>query len=110
MKKLNIMKGDEVYVRAGKDKGKTGKVLSVNPRAGKIEVEGVNLAKKHKKPRRQGASGEVVDIPMPMHHSNLRLVCPHCKEPIRSTRRIVEGSKKRQRSCPKCEKFIERPK
>ena len=110
MKKLGIMKNDEVYVLTGKDKGKTGKVLSVDPRAEKIMVEGINIAKKHQKPRRKGASGEVVDIPMPIHRSNLKLVCPHCKEPVRAKRRFVEGSKKRQRSCPECEKFIEKPK
>jgi large subunit ribosomal protein L24 len=110
VKKLNIMKDDEVYVLAGKDRGRTGKVLSVDPRADKATVEGINLAKKHQKPRRQGASGEVIDIPMPMHISNLRLICPHCKEPIRPDRKIVSGSKRRQRSCPLCEKYIERPK
>jgi large subunit ribosomal protein L24 len=53
VKKLNIMKDDEVYVLAGKDRGRTGKVLSVDPRADKATVEGINLAKKHQKPRRQ---------------------------------------------------------
>jgi large subunit ribosomal protein L24 len=110
MKKLNIMKNDEVYVLTGKDKGRSGKVLEVNPRAGRVMVEGINLAKKHQKPRRRGASGEVVDIPMPIHYSNLRLICPHCKEPVKPKRAPVEGSKKRQRFCPECKKYIERPK
>jgi len=110
MKNLDIMKNDEVYVLAGKDKGKTGKVMSVDPRAFKVTVEGVNLAKKHQKPRRRGASGEVVDIPMPIHYSNLRLLCPHCKAPVRPRRQLVEGSTRRQRSCPSCKKYIEKPK
>ena len=110
MKKLNIMKNDEVYVLTGKDKGKTGKVLSVDPRAEKITVEGINLAKKHQKPRRRGASGEVVDIPMPIHQSNLRIICPHCKEPVRPKRREVPDSKKRIRACPRCKKYIEKSK
>jgi large subunit ribosomal protein L24 len=110
MRKQNIMKNDEVYVLSGKDKGRTGKVLSADPGAQKVTVEGINLAKKHQKPRRQGASGEVIDVPMPIHVSNLRLICPHCKEPIKPKRKLVSGSKKRQRSCPECDKYIERPK
>ncbi len=110
LKKLNIMKNDEVSILAGKDKGKTGKVLSVNPRSERVTVEGINLAKKHQKPRRQGASGEVIDIPMPIHYSNLRLVCPHCSKAVRPARKIVSGSKKRVRACPECEKYIEKPK
>lgn len=108
MKKLQIMKSDEVYVLTGKDKGKTGKVLSVDPRAGKITVEGINLAKKHQKPRRRGASGEVVEIPMPIQYSNLRLICPHCKEPTKPKRVELPDSKKRSRACSKCKKFIEK--
>ncbi len=110
MKKLNIMKNDEVYVLTGKDKGKTGKVMSVNPRAGKVTVEGINLAKKHQKPRRRGASGEVVDIPMPMDYSNLQLICPHCKVPVRVNKVLLQDSKKRVRACTRCEKYIEKPK
>ena len=110
MRNLNIMKNDEVYVLAGKDKGKSGKVLSVDPRDCKVTVEGINLAKKHQKPKRRGASGEVVDIPMPIHYSNIRLICPHCKTVIRPKRRLVEGSTRRQRSCPSCNKFIEKVK
>ena len=110
LKKFNIMKNDEVFILTGKDSGKTGKVLSVDPKAEKVMVEGLNLAKKHQKPRRQGASGEVIEIPMPIHYSNLRLVCPHCKEAVRPDRKEIQGSKKRQRACPKCGKYIERPK
>ena len=109
-KKMNIMKNDEVLVLTGKDRGKTGKVLSVNPSAERVMVEGINLAKKHQKPRRQGASGEVIDIPMPIHYSNLKLICPSCKNAIRPSRKQVPDSKKRQRYCPECDKFIERPK
>jgi large subunit ribosomal protein L24 len=108
--RMNVMKNDEIMVTTGKDKGKTGKVLSVDPRNMRVTVEGINLAKKHQKPRRQGASGEVVDIPVPIHYSNLRLVCPHCSVAIRPKRKIVEGSTRRQRFCPNCSKYIEKPK
>ena len=108
--RLNIAKNDEVLVLVGMDKGKTGKVMEVQPNNEKVVIEGINLAKKHQKPRRQGASGEVVDIPMPIHYSNLKLVCPHCKEPIKPERKQIPDSKKRQRFCPKCEKFIEKQK
>jgi large subunit ribosomal protein L24 len=110
IKKLNIMKNDEVTVLTGKDKGKTGKVLSIDPRKERVTVEGINLAKKHQKPRRQGASGEVIDIPMPIHYSNLRLICPHCSQTVKPKRKEVPASTKRQRACPACDKYIEKPK
>ena len=108
--KMNVMKKDEIKVITGKDKGKSGKVLSVDPRTNKVTVEGINLAKKHQKPRRRGASGEVVDIPAPIQYSNIQLVCPHCSVPVRPKRKLIEGSTKRQRFCPNCSKYIEKPK
>ena len=63
---MNIKKGDIVTMRAGDDKGKTAKVIRAFPREGKVLVEGVNVVKKHQKPRQQGKKGEVVDVPMPV--------------------------------------------
>ncbi|MDP3880651.1 MAG: 50S ribosomal protein L24 [bacterium] len=68
-----LKKGATVKVIAGKDKGKTGKVLRVNKAANKVLVDGINLYKKHRKPRKQGQKGEIITIPRPMDISNLRL-------------------------------------
>ena len=66
---MNIKKGDTVKILSGDDKGKTGKVLRAFPATGKILVEGVNVMKKHERPRSQGAKGQVVDRPMPINVS-----------------------------------------
>jgi large subunit ribosomal protein L24 len=74
MPKLHIKSGDEVKILAGKDKGKTGKVLQVFPRLGRVAVEGVNQMKRHLKPRAAGQAGQAVSFSMPIHASNVALV------------------------------------
>lgn len=74
MTKLHIKTGDIVKVMAGKDKGKTGKVLQAFPRLNRVVVEGVNLSKRHLRTRRQGEKGQVVEFSMPIHASNVELV------------------------------------
>ena len=68
-----IKKGDTVIVIAGKDKGKTGEVLSVSPKDKKVVVAGINMAKKHKKPT-MNTPGQIVNIEQPIHVSNVSLV------------------------------------
>ncbi len=68
---MNIKKGDNVIVLAGKDKGKSGKVLKYIPETNRVLVEGVNILKKHIKPKRSGEKGQVVNHPMPIHRSNV---------------------------------------
>ena len=76
MKKLHIKKGDTVYVNAGNDKGKTGKVLSVIPAEDRAVVEGVNMVKKHTKPNANQPQGGIVEQEAPIHISNLNLIDP----------------------------------
>lgn len=66
---MHIKKGDTVKILSGDDKGKTSKVLRVFPREGKVLVEGVNMMKRHERPRQQGKKGQVVDKAMPIHAS-----------------------------------------
>lgn len=68
-----IKKGDTIIVITGKDKGKTGKVLSVDPKNQKVVVDGINVAKKHKKPT-MNTPGQIVNIEQPIHVSNVSLV------------------------------------
>ena len=69
---MKIKKGDKVRVIAGKDKGKIGVVLKALPKLSKVVVEGVNISKKHQKPTRSGSKGQIVEIAMPIHVSNVK--------------------------------------
>ncbi|PIR88706.1 MAG: 50S ribosomal protein L24 [Candidatus Harrisonbacteria bacterium CG10_big_fil_rev_8_21_14_0_10_44_23] len=68
---MKFKKGDTIRVIAGKDRGKTGKVLRINKESEKVLVEGINQYKKNKRPKKQGEKGEIVTIPMPIHQSNI---------------------------------------
>ena len=105
MKTLNIKKGDKVVVLSGKEKGKEGKVLTTNPKAGKVIIEGVNMVQKHQKPRRQGEEGGIIKVEAPMYACKVMRVCPKCGKPTRTAHQILaDGSKARQ--CKKCGETI----
>ncbi|MFZ6014885.1 MAG: 50S ribosomal protein L24 [Patescibacteria group bacterium] len=74
MFKVRIKKGDNVAVIAGKDKGKTGKVMQVLPAMDRVVVEGINKCKRHLRPRNRGDKGQVVEFFMPIHISNVMLI------------------------------------
>ena len=69
---MKIKKGDKVTVIAGKDKGKSGVVVRAMPKLQKVVVEGVNIAKKHQKPVKSGSKGQIVEVAMPIHISNVK--------------------------------------
>lgn len=71
---MKIRKGDRVQVLTGKHRGKEGEVISVDPKAGKVVVEGVNVAKRHQKPTRAMQQGGIIDKAMPIDASNVALV------------------------------------
>ena len=93
MKKIHIKKGDTVYVNAGNDKGKTGKVLSVIPSKDRAIVEGVNMVKKHTKPNSKQPQGGIVEQEAGIHISNLQLIDPKSGKPTRVGYRM-DGDKK----------------
>ena len=97
---MNIRKDDKVVVISGKDKGKEGKVLVANPKAGKVIVEGVSVATKHQKPRKQGEEGGIIKVETPIYAAKVQLVCPKCGKPTRVGHKIVDG--KKSRVCKKC--------
>ena len=88
-----IKKGDTVYVNAGNDKGKTGKVLSVDPAKDRAIVEGVNMVSKHTKPNAKQPQGGILKQEAPIHMSNLNLIDPKSGKPTRVGFK-VEGDKK----------------
>jgi large subunit ribosomal protein L24 len=94
--RLSITKGDTVRVMRGEDKGKEGKVLRVHPKTGRITIEGVNIVKRHRKARRAEEQSGIIDMPAPVHHSNVMLLDPKSGRPTRIRRRIDEdGTKER---------------
>lgn len=100
---MKIKKDDQVKIMVGKDQGKTGKVLRVLPKEGRVMVEGVNVYKRHV--RRMGnQEGQILDIAKPLRISNVALVCPSCKATTRVGFKI-EGDKK-ARICKKCQQII----
>ena len=95
MKKIHIKKGDTVYVNAGNDKGKTGKVLSVIPSKDRAIVEGVNMVKKHTKPNSKQPQGGIVEQEAGIHISNLQLIDPKSGKPTRVGYKMVDDKKVR---------------
>jgi large subunit ribosomal protein L24 len=92
---LRVTKGDTVRVMRGDDKGKEGKVLRVFPKTGRITVDGINIVTKHKKARRAEEQSEKLQMPAPIHHSNVMLLDAK-GNPTRTKIRIDEdGTKER---------------
>jgi large subunit ribosomal protein L24 len=98
--KLRIRKGDRVQVRSGKDRGKQGVVMRVLPKEGKVIVDGVNVAKRHTRPRRATMQGGIIDKDMPISVSAVSIVCPQ-DGPTRIGIRLDEQGRK-VRVCRKC--------
>ena len=98
--KMNVKKGDTVQVITGKDKGQTGKVISVMPKEGKVVVEKVNMVSRHVKARKQGDESGTIQKEAPLYASKVMLFCPKCNRGVRSGRK-VEGDKK-VRVCKRC--------
>ena len=101
MNKLSIKSGDTVVVLSGKDKGKQGKVMSVDPKAGKVIVEKVNMVSRHTKPRQQGQQGGILQKEAPIYACKVQHVCPKCSKPTRPAHKLLADGKK-VRVCKKC--------
>jgi len=104
---MHIKTNDTVVVLSGKreDKGKQGKVMHVDPESRKVLVEGVNVAKRHTKPRKQGEAGGIISKETPIYASKVMRVCPKCNKPTRSAHRFNKDGKK-VRVCKKCDAEI----
>lgn len=92
---MKIHKGDKVQVIAGKDKGKTGKVLRALPATFQVIVEGVHVRKKHQRAQKKGQKGQVIDKTHPIHVSNVMLIDPKTDKPTRVKVKMKEGKKVR---------------
>jgi len=98
---MHIKTNDTVIVLAGRDKGKQGKVMSVDPKGEKAIVQGVNVAKRHKKPRKEGEPGGIISQETPIYVSKVMRVCPKCNKPTRPAH-IFDDDGNKARVCKKC--------
>jgi len=101
MEKMSIKKDDTVVVLSGKDKGKRGKILSVQPKDRKVIVEKVNIVSRHTKPRKQGEQGGILKKEAALYASKVMRVCPKCDKPTRPACKTLADGKK-IRVCKKC--------
>lgn len=97
---LHIKKGDNVVVIAGKDKNKTGNIISANPTDNTVVVAGVNMISKHQKPRKAGEKGGIVKREGKIDASNVQIICPVCNKATRVAHKL-DGDNK-LRVCKKC--------
>ena len=109
---LHVKSGDTVLVLTGKDKNKTGKVISASPKDNTVIVEGVNIITKHRKPRNQQDKGGIEKIAGNIHVSNVQIICPACGKATRIAH-VVDENGVKNRVCKKCNakidsKFVKR--
>ena len=101
---MKLKKGDTILVISGKDRGKKGKIIEVLPKEGRIAVEGVNLVKKHVRPKKSGEKGKIVSLSTLFPASRVKIICSKCGQPARIGYKI-EGERK-YRFCKKCDQEI----
>jgi large subunit ribosomal protein L24 len=99
--KSRIRKNDTVMVVAGRDRGKTGKVLRVIPEAGRVVVERLNVVKRHSKPRGAASPGGIVEKEAPLDLSNVMIFCDRCNAPVRAGIKLAADGAK-ARTCRRC--------
>ncbi|MFC1727537.1 50S ribosomal protein L24 [Patescibacteria group bacterium] len=100
-----IKKGDQVLVTVGKDRGRKGKVEKIFPKTDRVLIPGVNVYKRHTKPRGEKQPGGIVEVVKPLPISNVALVCSKCSRPTRVGYRVDKQNKK-HRICRKCQTLI----
>ena len=94
--RIPVSKGDTVRVMRGEEAGKEGKIIRVYPKTGRVTIEGINIVKRHRKARRAEEQSQIMEMPAPMHHSNVMLLDPKSGAPTRVRRRIDDdGTKER---------------
>jgi large subunit ribosomal protein L24 len=102
---MKLKKGDRVRVISGKDVGKEGEITRVYPEAERVIVDGVNIAKRHQRAQGQTMQGGIIDKDMPLHISNVAIICSGCDQPTRVGHRFDADGKK-FRICRKCGKDV----
>jgi large subunit ribosomal protein L24 len=106
-KNLHVRKNDMVMIIAGKEKGKSGKVLHVFPSKGRLTVENLNMVKRHKRATRAGAESGIIEKEAAIDASNVMLLCGACNKPVRTGTRLLEDGSK-ARYCKKCNEIVDK--
>ena len=101
---MKIKKGDIVLITSGKDRGRTGKIIKSLPKELRVLVEGINLKKKHVRPKREGEKGQVVEVPAALNISNIKIICPKCGKAARVGYKVDKDRK--FRVCKKCKQVL----
>ena len=104
--KCSVKKNDQVTVIAGKEKGKTGKVLKVFPQKESVLIEKVNFVKRHTRPSSQHRQGGIIEKESPIHLSKVMVICAKCNAPVKTGTKLLEDGK-RVRFCKKCSEVID---
>ena len=107
VEKAKIKKGDTVMVIAGRERGKTGKVLSLQLAEGQVVVEKLNIIKRHTKPSQKTRQGGILEREAPLALSNVMFYCANCQKPVRVGIRLLEDGR-RVRTCKKCKDIVEK--
>lgn len=102
---MKIKANDKVKIVAGKDRGKEGKVIQVFTDSDRVVVEGLNIMKKHLRPRKRGDKGQIIELSAPLSVASVMLLCPKCAKVTRVGYR-QDGDKKK-RTCRKCKEIID---
>lgn len=106
--KFRIRKGDTVTVMSGKEKGKTGQILQVDPARQRVLVEKINMVKRHTKPSQKQRQGGIVEKEGTLHISNVMVVCRNCGKASRVGVKVLPDGKK-LRFCKKCNEIVDKP-
>jgi large subunit ribosomal protein L24 len=110
---MHVKTGDEVLIIAGKDKGRKGKIKRSLPKDGRVVVEGLNIVKRHTKPRGPGKPGGIIEMEAPLNSSNVMLICPSCGRASRTGHRFLEetdhkGRSRKVRFCKSCDAVVDK--
>ncbi|MDY7032440.1 MAG: 50S ribosomal protein L24 [Thermodesulfobacteriota bacterium] len=105
-RKLHVKKDDLVMVVAGKEKGKTGKILKTIPEKNRVIVEKANFIKRHTRPS-QISKGGIVEREGTIHISNVMIYCRKCSAPVRTGKKLLDDGRK-VRICTKCKEIIDK--
>lgn len=109
---MHVKTGDEVLVITGKDKGKRGKIRQAMPKKNRVVVEGLNIVKRHMRPRGPNRPGGIIEREAPVHVSNVMLICPSCGRASRTGHRWLDdtdhkGRPRKVRFCKACDATID---
>ena len=104
--KMHLKKGDTVIVTAGREKGKSGKVLKTNSEKNTVTIEKLNFIKRHTRPSQQAPQGGIIEREAALHASNVSLLCAKCNAPVRTRHKVLDD-KRKVRTCHKCGEVLD---